>query len=123
MTAFWPSRIHHPANVCGRDLRQRDFWLLPMLLSIGLSRIVLVLLRSRSDRRLNDPLDLSSRVFTITHEPLDQVPAAIKDKRLRNTLIVAQVIIYQFVFGKAHWILNAKLFRIGGNLRAIVFPT
>src|SRR6266566_3019350 len=94
-------------------LRQRNFLSSPILLSISFSRIMLVLLRSRSDRRLNDPLDLNSRVFTITHEPLDQVPAAIKDKRLRNTLIVAQVIIYQFIFGKAHRILNAKLFRIG----------
>ncbi len=70
---------------------------------------------------MNHTLDLSSRVFTITHEPPDEVPVPIEEISLRDTLIVAQVIIRQFVFRKAQRVLNIKLFRIGGNFRAIVF--
>src|SRR5260370_15071397 len=73
------------------------------------------LLASLSQRRLQHPLQILSALLTITHEPLDQFPAAIKDKRLWNILIVAQVIIGQFVFGKPQRILNAKLRRICGN--------
>ena len=36
-------------------------------------------------------------------------------------MIVAQVTIRQFVVGKRQWILNSKLFRIVGNLFAILF--
>ena len=102
-------------------LRQRNFLLSPMPLSISFSRIILVSLWARGERCLNDPLKFNSRAVTVTYEPLDHVPAAIENKRLRNILIVAQITIRQFVVGKRQRILNPKLFRVGRNLFAIVF--
>src|SRR5260221_19050 len=101
-------------------LRQRNFLLSPMPLSISFSRIIF-LLGACYERRLNDPIEFNSGALTITHKPLHQIPIAIENKRLGNILIVAQISIGQVVVGKCQRILDPKLFGVGRNLIAIIF--
>src|SRR5260370_15819231 len=78
-------------------------------------------LSSRSQCGLNELLEFQSRVFTITHKALNQLSVAIENERLRNVLIVTQVLLDHVVVGKRQRILNSKIFGKARNLAAIVF--
>src|SRR5712692_1403501 len=73
-------------------LRQRNFLLSPMPLSISFSLIISFLkgLLPRCQRRFNYALEFCARLFTIADKALYQLPVAIKHERLRDILIVAE---------------------------------
>src|ERR1051326_758312 len=109
-------------------VRQRNFLLSPIFLSISFSRTMFGLVRSlpgnsvRCQRLLDHALDLrgAARRFE-PNEALDQLSVAIIYERLRYVLIIAQQLIDQIIIGIGEWLLNSESFRKAGNLSAIVF--
>lgn len=54
-------------------------------------------------------------MLTVTDKALYQPPVAIEDERLRDVLIIAQILIGELVVRKAERILNAKLSGVTWN--------